>query len=60
VLGIPLAKIPVRPETVDRWKQDDGVNYFDFFAPAMHEYGYPIPEPEPAQAMTTQAQEVMA
>jgi hypothetical protein len=42
-LGIELAKIPVRPEAVDRWKQDDGVNYFDFFEPAMVEYGYELP-----------------
>lgn len=42
-LEIPLARIPVRPETVDRWKQDEGTNYFDFLAPAMIEYGYEIP-----------------
>lgn len=42
-LDIKLAKIPVRPEAVDRWKLDDGVNYFDFFAPAMAEYGYEMP-----------------
>jgi len=45
-LGIKLAKIPVRPEAVDRWKKDDGVSYFDFFAPAMREYGYEIPKSE--------------
>jgi len=32
------------PEAVDRWKKDDGVNYYDFFEPAMQEYGYEIPE----------------
>jgi hypothetical protein len=42
-LGIPLARIPVRPETVNRWQSDDGANYFDFFEPAMREYGYAIP-----------------
>ncbi len=42
-LGFKLARIPVRPETVDRWKQDEGVNYYDFLAPAMLEYGYDIP-----------------
>jgi hypothetical protein len=42
-LGFPLARIPVRPETVDRWKQDEGVNYYDFLAPAMIEYDYQIP-----------------
>lgn len=45
-LGIPLARIIVRPDSIDRWKYDDGVNYFDFFAPAMAEYGYPIPQTE--------------
>jgi hypothetical protein len=43
-LGIKLAKIPVQPETVGRWKQDDQVNYFDFFAPAMAQYQYELPE----------------
>ncbi len=45
-LGISLAKIPVRPETVDRWKVDNGQNYFDFFEPAMLKYGYEIPVKE--------------
>ncbi len=43
-LEIKLARIPVNPEAVDRWKLDSGVNYYDFFAPAMLEYGYEIPE----------------
>lgn len=42
-LGFKLVRIPVNPEAVDRWRQDDGVNYFDFFAPAMREYGYALP-----------------
>lgn len=42
-LGLPLATIPVKPEAVDRWKTDEGVNYFDFFEPAMLEYGYEMP-----------------
>jgi len=42
-LEIPLARIPVNPKTIDRWKQDTGVNYFEFFAPAMREYGYELP-----------------
>jgi len=42
-LGLPLATIPVNPEAVDRWKTDKGVNYFDFFKPAMLEYGYEMP-----------------
>jgi hypothetical protein len=43
-LGIPLARIIVRPETLNRWKTDTGQNYFDFFEPAMREYGYEIPQ----------------
>jgi len=42
-LGIPLARIPVRPQTVGRYERDAGPNYFDFLAPAMREYGYEIP-----------------
>jgi Sulfotransferase family len=42
-LGIRLAKIPVNAVAVDRWRQDPDVNYFDFLAPAMQEYGYEIP-----------------
>ncbi len=44
-LGLKLAKIPVKPEAVGRWKIDSGVNYFDFFEPAMREYGYEMPAP---------------
>jgi hypothetical protein len=43
-LGIPLARIPVKPEAVGRWETDTGTNYFDFFAPAMVEYGYELPK----------------
>lgn len=43
-LGIPLARIIVRPEAVDRYKNDAGVNYYDFFEPAMRDYHYDIPE----------------
>ncbi|MBZ0294599.1 MAG: sulfotransferase [Anaerolineae bacterium] len=43
-LGYKLARIIVRPDAIDRWKQDDSVNYFDFFEPAMRKYGYAIPE----------------
>lgn len=42
-LGIPLVRIPVQPETIGRWQQDDGDNYFDFLAPTMVEYGYEVP-----------------
>lgn len=44
-LGLPLARIPVKPEAVDRWKRDPGVNYFEFLEPAMREYGYAVPDP---------------
>jgi len=47
-LGIPLARIPVRPETVGRCESDADNNYFDFFEPAMREYGYKIPAGNPA------------
>jgi hypothetical protein len=43
-LGIPLGRIVMRSESLDRWKTDTGVNYFDFFEPAMRECGYEIPE----------------
>jgi hypothetical protein len=43
-MGIPLARIIVRPDSVQRYKADTGVNYFDFFEPAMREYQYEIPE----------------
>jgi hypothetical protein len=42
-LGLPLARIPVNPEAIGRYRQDDGTNYYDFFEPAMREYGYEIP-----------------
>ena len=45
-LDFPLASIPVKPEAVNRWKSDQDVNYFDFFGPAMREYGYEIPPGE--------------
>jgi hypothetical protein len=42
-LDVPLARIPVKPEVIGRWKQDlesGGVNEFPFFISAMKEYGY--------------------
>jgi hypothetical protein len=36
----------VRPDATYRWQHDNGVNYYDFFEPAMREYGYEIPEME--------------
>jgi hypothetical protein len=56
-LGIPLVRIPVKPEAIDRWKAENavptsddyekGLNYYDMFAPAMKEYGYEIPQVAP-------------
>lgn len=43
-LSIPLGRIIVRPEAVNRWEKDDGINYYDFFEPAMQGYNYEIPE----------------
>ncbi len=42
-LGIPMATVPVKPEVIDRWKVDPEPSYYDFFEPAMVEYGYPVP-----------------
>ncbi len=42
-LGIPLARVVMRQDTINRWRTDTGVNYFDFFEPAMREYNYEIP-----------------
>jgi hypothetical protein len=42
-LGLKLVKVPVQVEAVGRWKQDEGINYYDFLAPAMIEYGYEMP-----------------
>lgn len=41
-LGIPLARIPVRPDAVGRWKTDRETHYFDFFKPAIEEYQYEL------------------
>lgn len=39
-LGIPLARIPVQPEAVGRWRTDQGVHDFEFLSDAMRAYGY--------------------
>jgi hypothetical protein len=44
-LGIPMAKIIVRPDTVYRWKTDAGVHDFDFFMADITELGYELPSP---------------
>ncbi|MGD0999323.1 MAG: sulfotransferase [Candidatus Brocadiia bacterium] len=43
-LGMELARIVVRPDSVGRWKRDRSASHFDFFAPAMAEYHYPAPK----------------
>ncbi len=43
-LEIPLAKIPVKPEAVGRWKSDAGPYDYDFFTSTMQDYGYSEPE----------------
>ena len=45
-LEIKLAKVPVRPETIGRWKQAEGQTTYDFLQEAMVEYGYLAPEVE--------------
>ena len=42
-LGMPLARVPVRPEVIGRYEADEEVNYFDLFKPAMLAYGYELP-----------------
>jgi hypothetical protein len=42
-LGFPLARIPVRTDSIGRYKTDESQNYYGFFEPAMKEYGYEIP-----------------
>jgi hypothetical protein len=39
-LGIPMAKIEVRPESVGRWRRDNGRYDFDFFKAELIRYGY--------------------
>jgi hypothetical protein len=42
-LGLKLAKIPVRPETVGRWRSDPTATCFDFLEPALRAYDYELP-----------------
>ncbi len=39
-LGIPLARIPVRPEAVGRWRQDDGFHNYAHFQTELAQFGY--------------------
>jgi len=41
-LGLPMARIEVRPESVGRYKSDDGVHYYDFFEDEMHRWNYEL------------------
>jgi len=52
-LGVKMAKIPAQRDPVGRWQRDEGVSYYDFFAPAMREYDYPMPESACAEQATT-------
>jgi hypothetical protein len=51
-LGFKLGRIITRPDAVNRWKKDTGVNYYDFFEPAMRYHGYEIPTPQSPEAAT--------
>ena len=39
-LGVPMAKIEMRPDSVGRWKTAEGTYMFDFFEGEMKELGY--------------------
>lgn len=40
-LGLPLVRIPVRPDAVGRWREADPARYsFDFLSEEMKRYGY--------------------
>jgi len=39
-LGIKMAKIEMRPDSVGRWKTTEGKYMYDFFAEDMREFGY--------------------
>jgi len=39
-LGIRMARLPVKPEAVGRWKADRQARDFEFFGDAMKAYGY--------------------
>jgi hypothetical protein len=43
-LGLPLARIIVRPEAVARYEDAAGASYFDFLHDGMTEFGYAIPD----------------
>ncbi len=39
-LGFPMAKIPVRQDSIGRWKQDAGRHDFSFFQDEIEKFGY--------------------
>lgn len=41
-LGFPMTPIPVIPEAVGRWRREENPPLFDFFEPALTEYGYDL------------------
>lgn len=43
-LGVGLARIPMRRDSIGRWKRDKGVHMFDFFEEEMDKFGYARPE----------------
>jgi hypothetical protein len=42
-MGLPMNKIEARPDSVGRWKLDQGIDFYDFFAADMLDYGYELP-----------------
>lgn len=42
-LSFPLARIPVKPDVIGRWKTDTGKRTFDFLANDLLENGYEVP-----------------
>jgi hypothetical protein len=48
-LGVPLARIVVRPDTIGRWKTDPGPHDFDFFRDDLVQYGYEVAAPAAAE-----------
>ncbi len=42
-LGIPLPRISVKPEAVNRWQKDAGQTFYPFLEPAMRCLGYEAP-----------------
>ncbi len=41
-LGVTMAKIEMRPDSVGRWKTDDNIHMFDFFMSDIEECGYDL------------------